>query len=208
MKNIIAKSKTTDLIIQVKYMDSHITRGQVLVGDTFNKVGAVDYWSTSTLDIKGNDMKKIAKGTKLVCCNDFYLDGNKCLTKGKEYTVSMIGEDKESFFIIDDELEAHKFCFSDVPNVWFNFAKHKEDPIVKQVVDSFQERSKVGIEKYGTTLNENNTDDFYQHLSEELMDSLLYLQKLKTIKLSLNDFSENEIVEYLRYNGYKVKYKF
>jgi len=55
-QNIIAKSKTTDLIIQVKYMDSHITRGQVLVGDTFNKVGAIDYWSTSTLDIKGNDM--------------------------------------------------------------------------------------------------------------------------------------------------------
>ena len=44
MKNIIAKSKTTDLIIQVTYMDSHITRGFVLVGDTFNKVGAIDYW--------------------------------------------------------------------------------------------------------------------------------------------------------------------
>jgi hypothetical protein len=55
MKNIIAKSKTTDLIIQVNYMDSHITKGFVLVGDTFNKVGAVDYWSTSTLDIQGCD---------------------------------------------------------------------------------------------------------------------------------------------------------
>ena len=55
-QNIIAKSKTTDLIIQVTYMDKHITRGFVLVGDTFNKVGATDYWSTSTLDIKGNDM--------------------------------------------------------------------------------------------------------------------------------------------------------
>ena len=55
-QNLIAKSKTTDLIIQVTYMDSHIIRGQVLVGDTFNKVGAVDYWSTSTLDIKGKDM--------------------------------------------------------------------------------------------------------------------------------------------------------
>jgi hypothetical protein len=137
-QNIIAKSKTTDLIIQVTYMDSHITRGQVLVGDTFNKVGAVDYWSTSTLDI--NNMKK--------------------------------------------------------------------DPIVKQVVDSFQERSKVGIEKYGTTLHENNTDDFLEHLQQELMDATLYIQKLKSIKPSLNDFSENEIVEYLRYNGYKVKYKF
>ena len=55
-QNIIAKSKTTDLIIQVTYMDKHITKGFVLVGDTFNKVGATDYWSTSTLDIKGKDM--------------------------------------------------------------------------------------------------------------------------------------------------------
>jgi hypothetical protein len=139
-QNIIAKSKTTELIIQVTYMDSHITKGFVLVGDAFNKVGANDYWSTSTLDIKGNDMK--------------------------------------------------------------------EDPIVQQVVDSFQQRSKVGIDKYGTTLAENNTDDFLEHLQQELMDATLYIQKLKSIKPSLNDFSENEIVEYLRYNGYKVKYKF
>ena len=138
-QNLIAKSKTTDLIIQVTYMDSHITRGFVLVGDTFNKVGATDYWSTSTLDIKGKDMK--------------------------------------------------------------------EDPIVKQVVDSFQERSKVGIEKYGTTLEENNTDDFLEHLQQELMDATLYIQKLKSIKPSLKDYHESEIVEYLRNNGYKVKYK-
>jgi hypothetical protein len=137
MKNIIAKSKTTDLIIQVTYMDSHITKGFVLVGDTFNKVGAIDYWSTSTLYI--NDMKK--------------------------------------------------------------------DPIVQQVVDSFQERSKVGIEKYGTTLAENNTDDFLEHLQQELMDATLYIQKLKTIKPCLEDFSMSEMVEYLRENGYKVKYK-
>ena len=137
-QNIIAKSKTTDLIIQVTYMDKHITRGFVLVGDAFNKVGAIDYWSTYTLDI--NDMK--------------------------------------------------------------------EDPIVKQVVDSFQERSKVGIEKYGTTLHENNTDDFLEHLQQELMDATLYIQKLKSIKPCLEDFSMSEMVEYLRENGYKVKYKF
>ena len=111
-QNIIAKSKTTDLIIQVTYMDSYIIRGQVLVGDTFNKVGAVDYWSTSTLDIKGN---------------------------------------------------------------------MKEDPIVKQVVDSFQQRSKVGIEKYGTTLHENklSLDEWLNHAIEEQMDNILYLTKLR-----------------------------
>ena len=50
--------------------------------------------------------------------------------------------------------------------------------------------------------------NMYEELQQELMDATLYIQKLKSIKPSLNDFSENEIVEYLRYNGYKVKYKF
>lgn len=58
----------------------------------------------------------------------------------------------------------------------------KEDKIVTQVVDKFKQRSEIGIKKYGTTLEENNTDDFIEHLSEELMDSLLYLQKIKEQK--------------------------
>jgi hypothetical protein len=58
----------------------------------------------------------------------------------------------------------------------------KKDEIVQKVVDKFQERSKIGIEKYGTTLKDNNTDDFFQHLEEEMMDALLYLQKIKEQK--------------------------
>lgn len=54
----------------------------------------------------------------------------------------------------------------------------KTDPIVDQVIAKFQQRSSVGITKYGTTLYENNHDNFFIHLQEELMDSLLYLQKL------------------------------
>ena len=55
-----------------------------------------------------------------------------------------------------------------------------EDAVVKSVIDEFAERSKIGIEKYGTTLEANNTDDFLQHLKEELMDATLYIQKLQT----------------------------
>jgi hypothetical protein len=54
------------------------------------------------------------------------------------------------------------------------------DKIVQEVVDKFQKRSEVGIKKYGTTLEENNTDDFLNHLQEELMDAVLYIQKLKS----------------------------
>ena len=60
--------------------------------------------------------------------------------------------------------------------------KQKTDSIVESVVNQFKERSKRGIEKYGTTLQENNTDDFLQHLKEELMDAILYIQKLQNQK--------------------------
>lgn len=58
--------------------------------------------------------------------------------------------------------------------------KQKTDSIVERVVNQFKERSKRGIEKYGTTLQENNTDDFLQHFKEELMDAILYIQKLQS----------------------------
>jgi len=53
------------------------------------------------------------------------------------------------------------------------------DKIVKQVIDKMKFRSALGIAKYGTTLEENNHDDFLNHLQEELMDAILYLEKLK-----------------------------
>ena len=66
----------------------------------------------------------------------------------------------------------------------FNISNNepKEDKIVTQIVEKFKQRSEIGIKKYNTTLAENNTDDFYEHLSEELMDGLLYLQKIKEQK--------------------------
>lgn len=54
------------------------------------------------------------------------------------------------------------------------------DPIVGKVVDDLMERSAVGITKYGTTLADNNSDDFLQHLKEELMDAVLYITKLQS----------------------------
>jgi len=54
-----------------------------------------------------------------------------------------------------------------------------KDRIVKQVLKQYKERSRVGLTKYGTTLADNNTDDFLQHLKEELMDAVLYIEKLQ-----------------------------
>jgi len=58
----------------------------------------------------------------------------------------------------------------------------KKDKIVQQVISKFEQRSEIGIKKYGTTLEENNTDDFINHLQEELMDAILYLEKVKSLK--------------------------
>ena len=58
------------------------------------------------------------------------------------------------------------------------------DKIVEQVIAKFQQRSDIGIKKYGTTLYENNHDDFLNHAIEEAMDFTLYLMKIKQILLS------------------------
>lgn len=55
-----------------------------------------------------------------------------------------------------------------------------KDKIVKQVVNKFEKRSELGIKKYGTTLEDNDKDDFLNHLQEELMDAILYIEKLKS----------------------------
>lgn len=56
----------------------------------------------------------------------------------------------------------------------------KSDRIVEQVVAKFQQRSDIGIKKYGTTLYENNHDNYLLHLQEELQDATLYIEKLLT----------------------------
>ena len=56
------------------------------------------------------------------------------------------------------------------------------DPIVLQSVLEFIQRSRAGFAKYGTTLADNNTDDFIQHAKEEAMDFVNYLCKLESQK--------------------------
>lgn len=53
-----------------------------------------------------------------------------------------------------------------------------KDKIVQQVVDKYTSRSEVGVAKYGTTLENNNVDNYMLHLQEELMDATLYIEKI------------------------------
>lgn len=55
------------------------------------------------------------------------------------------------------------------------------DPVVESVVNKFVSRSDVGFAKYGKTLRDDKSDLFTwaNHLQEELMDAVLYIQRLK-----------------------------
>jgi hypothetical protein len=55
------------------------------------------------------------------------------------------------------------------------------DSIVQAVIRKFQERSELGIKKYGVTLDRTDLKplDWIQHAQDELMDGILYLERLK-----------------------------
>lgn len=57
------------------------------------------------------------------------------------------------------------------------------DPVVERVVTKFVSRSDFGYKKYGVTLEEDQSRIFewLNHLQEELMDAVLYLQKAKEV---------------------------
>jgi hypothetical protein len=59
----------------------------------------------------------------------------------------------------------------------------KVDSVVEAVVSKMRSRSAVGIKKYNTTMDRNDlsVEDWMTHLQEELMDAVIYLQKLKSM---------------------------
>ena len=56
------------------------------------------------------------------------------------------------------------------------------DSIVESVVMKYKDRANLGLTKYGTNLDRTdlNVKDWTEHLQQELMDAVLYLEKLKT----------------------------
>jgi hypothetical protein len=56
-----------------------------------------------------------------------------------------------------------------------------DDPIVAAVIRKMYQRSQVGIKKYGTTMERDDLSyaEWLTHLQEELMDSIIYLEKIK-----------------------------
>jgi hypothetical protein len=68
-----------------------------------------------------------------------------------------------------------------------------QDSVVNSVIEQFAKRSNVGVEKYGTTLDRTDLTmlDWIQHAQEELMDGILYLEKIKKTMLETQTIRES-----------------
>ena len=77
------------------------------------------------------------------------------------------------------------------------------DPIVKRVVDKFVDRSNLGFEKYGRSLDgerrggHKDLVGYLKDIQEELMDAVLYIQAARE---ELSDLHEDELVRKLKEN--------
>ena len=72
------------------------------------------------------------------------------------------------------------------------------DPVVQKVCDKFIDRSNVGYEKYGTTLEDERRlkmkglQKYLNDVQEELMDAVLYIQSARD---ELQDFTEESLIQ-------------
>lgn len=69
-----------------------------------------------------------------------------------------------------------------INDIEVNEPKVISDYIVEKVIESFKERSNVGIKKYGVTLDRGdlNFSEWLNHAQQESMDLILYLERMKT----------------------------
>ena len=62
-----------------------------------------------------------------------------------------------------------------------------KDKLVHEVIRKFDERSAAGFAKYGSTLRDDMDDihRWFNDVQEELMDAILYIQKVKEVSTDL-----------------------
>ena len=62
-----------------------------------------------------------------------------------------------------------------------NNQDYKPDSVIQSIINKFISRGKLGLEKYGTTLDRNDLSllDWINHAQEEHLDAILYLEKIR-----------------------------
>lgn len=91
-----------------------------------------------------------------------------------------MNEDEKCLLVIDEQGQLRKYALDGVNSTYLDVTNL--DPIVLKTVIELISRSRVGVNKYGTTLYENHADDFLQHAKEEALDLANYLTKLQSQK--------------------------
>ena len=80
------------------------------------------------------------------------------------------------------------------------------DPVVRNVVDKFVDRSNVGYAKYGSSLDDERRlkmkglTKYLNDIQEELMDAVLYIQAARE---ELQDLSEEALIDRHRDDNYE-----
>ena len=121
-------------------------------------------------------------GDILIAVDECKMNGTerRTLTIGRKYEITYA--DEEEFIIYDDEEKEHFFDIIDYKDFFRLESEYQQhDTIVESVINQFKERSKVGIKKYGVTLDRDDLSrlDWINHAQQEAMDFVLYLEKLK-----------------------------
>ena len=81
------------------------------------------------------------------------------------------------------------------------------DPVVKNVVDKFVNRSDVGFAKYEQTLDDERRlkmkglQKYLNDIQEELMDAVLYIQAARD---ELHDLSEEALIDKIKYDEEEI----
>ena len=81
------------------------------------------------------------------------------------------------------------------------------DPVVRNVVDKFVNRSDVGFDKYQQTLDDERRlkmkglTKYLNDIQEELMDSVLYIQSARE---ELQDLSEEAMIDKFKYDEEEI----
>jgi len=81
------------------------------------------------------------------------------------------------------------------------------DPVVKNVVDKFVNRSDVGFAKYEQTLDDErrlkmkNLQGYLNDIQEELMDAVLYIQAARD---ELQDLNEEALIDKIKYDEEEI----
>ncbi len=103
------------------------------------------------------------------CNQDGYL-----IVNGSNYRISDEVFFENYFYILNND--------SLIIEPLITFSKNlTKDKIVLQVMNDLNDRSRIGVEKYNTTLERTDLElkDWLQHLLEELMDATLYLKRIQ-----------------------------